>query len=130
VPRKSHRPTAEKKKLVRTLAAVGIKHEEIAQKIDIALSTLTRYYADELANGRTDANSQIAKSLFEKARGGDTTAMIFWLKCRAGWREAHRSDPPEKPTEKPRDIRDDLSEAALRILNRIGGDGELDPPAS
>jgi hypothetical protein len=29
-----------------------------------------------------EANSQIAQALFKKAKAGDTTAAIFWLKCR------------------------------------------------
>ncbi|MFL9997990.1 hypothetical protein PQR34_42825 [Paraburkholderia sediminicola] len=29
----------------------------------------------------------MAQSLYNKATGGDTIAAIFWLKCRAHWKE-------------------------------------------
>ena len=40
-----------------------------------------------------EANSQVAQTLFKKAIAGDTTAAIFWLKCRAGWRERGTAEP-------------------------------------
>lgn len=85
--RPSHKPTEEKRKLVRTLAAVGTKYEEIAVRLDIASDTLVKYYAKELTDGRIDANAQVAKSLFEQAKMGNTAAAIFWLKTRANWKE-------------------------------------------
>ena len=90
--RPAHEPTAETKMLVKTLAAVGITHEDIASKIGISADTLTKHYDRELKDGRIDANAQIAKGLFEQARGGNTTAQMFWLKTRAGWKETDRRE--------------------------------------
>lgn len=85
--RPAHKPTPENSKIARTLAAVGIRHEEIAEKLDISADTLTKYYRKELHDGRVDANAQIAKSLFDQAKSGNVSASIFWLKTRAGWKE-------------------------------------------
>jgi len=37
--------------------------------------------------GRAKAIGNIAKGLLQKAQGGDNTAMIFYLKTQAGWKE-------------------------------------------
>jgi hypothetical protein len=37
--------------------------------------------------GKARAIGAIAQNLIQKARGGDTTSMIFYLKTQAGWRE-------------------------------------------
>ena len=85
--RPPYQPTDHSKVQVKTLAAVGIRHEDIASKMGIIADTLTKYYRQELDEGRIDANAQIGKSLYEQAKAGNTTAMIFWLKTRAGWKE-------------------------------------------
>ena len=84
---KEHIPTEENQKLVRTLAAVGITHEDIASKLDISSDTLVKYYKKELDDGRIDANASIAQTLFQQAKNGNTSAAIFWLKTRARWKE-------------------------------------------
>ena len=85
--RPPHQPTDQTRLQAKTLAAVGIKHEDIAAKIGISADTLVKYYKQELDDGRVDANAQIGKSLYEQAKAGNTAAMIFWLKTRAGWKE-------------------------------------------
>jgi len=91
-----HRPTEESRTLVRSLAAYGVRHEDIASRLGISQDTLVRKYRVELDHGRVDANAAVAQTLYQKARAGDTTACIFWLKTRAGWREKvdlnHSSD--------------------------------------
>lgn len=87
VGRPPHEPTDQNRLQVKTLAAVGIRHEDIAAKLGISADTLTKYYRKELDDGRVDANAVVAKSLYEQAKTGNTSAMIFWLKTRAGWKE-------------------------------------------
>ena len=83
-----HKPTPEARKLVRALSAVGIRFEDIAIKLGISADTLTRKYRQDLDDGRIDANAAIGQTLFQQAKTGNTTAMIFWLKTRARWSEA------------------------------------------
>jgi transposase len=90
--RPSHEPTEQSRVQVKTLAAVGIRHEDIAAKLGISADTLVKYYKQELDDGRVDSNAQIGKSLYEQAKAGNTAAMIFWLKTRAGWRETTRHE--------------------------------------
>jgi uncharacterized protein YjcR len=82
-----HIPTEESKKVARTLSAVGITYEDIANKLDISSDTLVKYYKKELDAGRVDANASIGQTLFQQAKDGNTSAAIFWLKTRAGWKE-------------------------------------------
>jgi uncharacterized protein YjcR len=89
VGRPAHQPTDQNRLQVKTLAAVGIRFEDIAAKLGISADTLTKYYAKDLDDGRVDANAAIGKSLYDQARNGNTAAMIFWLKTRAGWKETN-----------------------------------------
>jgi len=84
---KEHIPTDESRKLVRSLSAVGIRYIDIAQKLDISDDTLVKHYKKELEDGRIDANASIGQTLFQQAKEGNTSAAIFWLKTRAGWKE-------------------------------------------
>lgn len=90
--RPSHKVTAEKQTIVKTLAAVGTTYEDIASKLKISSDTLVKYYPVELAEGRIDANAKVAKSLYDQATTGNTTAAIFWLKTRAKWKETDRHE--------------------------------------
>lgn len=84
-----HKPTEEQRKLVKALSSVGITYEDIADKLNISSDTLTKHYKEELRDGRVDANAQIAQSLFQNAKSGNTSAQMFWLKTRAQWKETN-----------------------------------------
>lgn len=79
--------TDENRRLVRALAAVGARHEDIAARLGISADSLTLHYRSELDEGRVDANAKVAQSLYQQALNGNVTAQIFWLKTRAQWRE-------------------------------------------
>ena len=88
------RPTAEQRQLVQHLAGFGIPQTDIRLLIidphrgkPISIPLLERVFREELDTGALKANAQIAGALYKKAIAGDTTAMIFWLKTRARWRE-------------------------------------------
>lgn len=85
--RKPHKPTDAQRQLVSLHATVGTTHETIADILGIHKETLYKYYTPELKQAREKANATIGGALFNKAKSGDTTAMIFWLKTRARWRE-------------------------------------------
>ena len=86
---KKHEPKQQDRDTVRRLSALGVPHEDIALRIKISSDTLVKYYQDELDEGRIDANSAIAGTLFNQAKKGNTAAAIFWLKTRARWKETH-----------------------------------------
>lgn len=77
------------------MAAFGIPVDQMVHLVfdkagkSISENTLRKHFGPELATGKVKSNAKIAQTLFNKAVGGDTTAMIFWLKTRARWKESH-----------------------------------------
>ena len=77
---------------VETLAAV-LNAEQVADYFGIGRRTFYSMMQrdEEIAarykRGKAKAIGAIAQGLINKARSGDTTAMIFFLKTQAGWRE-------------------------------------------
>jgi transposase-like protein len=84
----SHQPTEENRRLIRTLAGIGVPIKMVANQIGIDEKTLRKYYDDDIDVGQAKATSQIAKRLYDIAMSESKeslTACIFWLKCRAKW---------------------------------------------
>src|SRR5262245_21936118 len=80
-------PTTKEREQVAMMTAIGIPQPAICQIIGVTDKTLRRACRSEITTGQAQANAKVGKALFQKALAGDVTAMIFWLKCRAGWRE-------------------------------------------
>ena len=99
--RPPHLPNDDTRKQVYELSRVGTRYEDIAEVLSISDDTLVKHYKKELKLGRIEANAAIAGTLFEKAKNGDTSSMIFWLKSRAQWKETqkheHAGDPDGEP---------------------------------
>jgi|SRR5215469_1615524 len=80
---------------VTELALSGATDAEIAHSLGIDRTTLYRWkhrypeFCNALKDSKEVCDSAIVRSLFQKAREGDTTAMIFWLKNRQSkdWRD-------------------------------------------
>ncbi|MFA7174479.1 MAG: hypothetical protein WC340_13930 [Kiritimatiellia bacterium] len=87
-----HEPTRATRDLVQLHTMVGTTQETIASIIGIDPKTLRKYYRDELDQSKAKANATIGGALFNKAKSGDTTAMIFWMKTQAGWKETTAID--------------------------------------
>jgi len=88
---------------VETLAAV-LTTSQIADYFGIGRTTFFSMMernpeiAERYKRGKAKAIGAIAQGLIAKARGGDTTSMIFFLKTQAGWRETatiEHNVPPE-----------------------------------
>jgi len=75
------------RQLVQLHTTIGTPQEDIARILDIDPKTLRKHYRDELDLAKAKANATIGGALFNKAKAGDTAAMIFWMKTQAGWRE-------------------------------------------
>lgn len=82
-------PTEKDRKEVEALSGVGLPEEQIATLISggISRDTLRKYFDKELVSGKAKANSQVAKTLWQKATSGDTTAAIWWTKTQMRWKE-------------------------------------------
>lgn len=68
------------------------------------------------------AYAQIALTPFETAMNGNTTAMLWWEKTHAGWREGSAPDPPGIGIHAIEAITPDMSarEAAERYREELG----------
>ena len=84
--------TDPQKAEVETLAAV-LTTDQIADFFGIGRITFwsmmqrDEAIAERYKKAKARAIGAIAQGLIAKARGGDTTSMIFYLKTQAGWRE-------------------------------------------
>ena len=103
--RPPHLPTADTRIKVYTLSTVGTRHEDIASVLNISHDTLVKYYKEELDKGRIEANASVAETLFKQAKEGNTTAMIFWLKSRAKWKETSQHEISGNPYGTPVEVK-------------------------
>ena len=88
--RRAHHPDPGQRRQVEAMAGYGVPEAEIAGMVGIDPKTLRKHYRAELDHGHTKANARVAENLYHKATGEGreaVTAGIFWLKCRAGWKE-------------------------------------------
>ena len=80
----------EHSRMIHRLSGIGITHEQICDIVGISKPTLYKYYSEELKLGKAEATEMVAGNLFKVACGNDKnslTAMIFWLKTQAKWKE-------------------------------------------
>ena len=82
-----HAPTDATRQTVQLHTMVGTTQADIARVLGIDEKTLRKHYRDELDLAKAKANATIGGALFNQAKSGDTSAMIFWMKTQAGWRE-------------------------------------------
>ena len=80
---------------VETLAAL-LNQDQIADYLGVSRTTFNAIcgrdpdVAARYKRGKAKAIAHVANGLLQKARGGDTVSMIFYLKTQAGWRETDR----------------------------------------
>jgi len=77
------------KKQIEALAGFGLTLDQIALVLNISPRTLDNWLQNDEINalykkGCAVAEATIARTLFEKAKAGDMTALIWWEKTRAG----------------------------------------------
>lgn len=88
----AHKPDKASRDTVMMHSMVGTPQTDIARVLGIDEKTLRKHYRDELDLASAKANATIGGALFNKAKSGDTTAMIFWMKTRARWTERSELD--------------------------------------
>ena len=94
----------------------GLTDDQIAHNLGVSRSTLAEWkkrfpdLSDALKKGKDVVDYEVENALLERAKGGDTTAQIFWLKNRrpGKWR-----DKPEAPGDS------DALKKALALLEDI-----------
>lgn len=127
--RPSFQATEEQRRQVEHLAAFGIPVEQMVHLVFdksgkcISENTLRKHFRTELQTGQVKANAKIARTLYEKASNGDTTAMIFWLKTRARWRESPQSlelsGPDGRPMEQLSMTPSEFEKVARKVADEV-----------
>src|ERR1700719_2735659 len=94
-------PTKDQRTTVEMMAGFGIHLHDIClvvvnpdTKKPITEKTLRKKFPRELETGAVKANAAVVTSLYKNATQGDTTAQIWWTKCRMGWKDTSRQDAP------------------------------------
>ena len=78
---------------VEELASLGLSEQQIADSLGISRSTLSRRKNDNetfetaLRKGKAKAVVKACSALMTQIEKGSLRAIIFYLKCRGGWRE-------------------------------------------
>ena len=110
--------TPESLQLIQGWARDGNLLKDIAAKMGVALSTLCEWQnrfpelAEALKKGKEVVDYEVENALLNKARSGDVTAMIFWLKNRR----------PDKWRDKQEVVNDN---SVKFVFEDIEEDGEL-----
>ena len=92
--RPAFEPTDAERKQVEALSGYGLPIDQIGALVrnGIHVDTLRAHFGPELVSGKSKANAQVGKNLFQKATGGDTTAMIWWSKTQMRWAETQKHE--------------------------------------
>ena len=87
MPKSKYQPTQDSRRQVKTLAGLGLRHEQICLSIGLrSPKTLRRYYSRELVLGIAESSTRIKQTAYRLGISGRDPAMtIFFLKARAGW---------------------------------------------
>lgn len=121
--RKPKTLTDEETVQVEALAAY-LSQEQMADYFGLARATFAAMVEREpeiarrYKRGKAKAIGLVAQGLLQKARNGDTTSAIFYLKTQAGWRETIRvGGEPDNPAALNVKVEDSLSELIARIAS-------------
>lgn len=93
---------------VESLAASGLTNQQIADSLGISESTLynnqreNEDFAAAIKRGRAKGIAVVTNALMKKVKEGNVTAMIFFLKSQAGWKETQAVDLNLSDEDKPK----------------------------
>ena len=92
--RPAFEPTIAERKQVEALSGYGLPIEQIGALVrdGIHIDTLRAHFSSELVSGKSKANAQVGKTLFQKVMAGDTTAAIWWSKTQMRWAETQKHE--------------------------------------
>jgi hypothetical protein len=103
----TYTPGARDRQQVETMVGLGFPAKDIALVMKVSVPTLRKHFAAELRLGQVKANVTVANNLYRLAtrENPSAVAVIFWLKTRAGWREAAPEAVPGKKEQAELDAR-------------------------
>src|SRR5437764_412551 len=97
--RPSFRVKEEDRKLVRSMAALGLRQDQIAETVGLrSPKTLRKHFRRQLDAGLAEATLMVARVAHKMATSGrNPGATMYWLKTRAGWSEKGKAPEPVEP---------------------------------
>jgi hypothetical protein len=103
MPRPSFGVKEEDRKLVKSLAALGLRQEQIAETVGLrSPKTLRKHFRAELNTGLAEATLAVARVAYEMANSGRYPQMtIFWNKCHQIRGQESQQEPEEKEKRPP-----------------------------
>lgn len=124
------RPTDEQRRVVEAMSACGVPHTAIAAVLGVNKETLEKHLRIELDTGLHKANARVAQFLYTGILGSATTppfadehdrmvSAMFWLKCRANWKETVTHEvirPVAEMSDEELQVRLDLEERAENVV--------------
>jgi len=87
MPKSKFAPTPAQRRIIKTMAALGVSQDLIAKRVGLSEGTLAAHFEQDLRTALPEMRAMVGASLFAKAKAGNIAAIIFWLKTRAGWSE-------------------------------------------
>jgi hypothetical protein len=83
MPRPNFTATEERRRMVKSMAGLGTRHEDIAAILEITPKTLRKHFRQELTLGAIEANARVGQTLFAMATSGrNIAATIYWDRTR------------------------------------------------
>jgi len=110
MPRPRLKPTAEQRRLVKAMAAMGIWQENIGSMLKIrSPKTLRKFFREELDRGLTEATFNMEQAQYKAGIAGNIEAQKNWLsrhkRCTEAAARPAASPPPfivcPEPKDKP-----------------------------
>jgi len=87
----------DQQKEIVDLASIGATNEEIAEKMECSHDTLTRNFAYLLKKGRAEMKMSVRRMMFEKARTGNPTMIIWLSKNILGYKDKIETSEEKEP---------------------------------
>lgn len=115
------------------MVSAGLTQVSIAQILEMSQDTLAKHYRKELDSGLDESIALAERSLYRRGLKGDTTALIFWLKARASWRDRDAMNVqvanivPDAETKKL-DVKQ-VEDAVFKALSQMRPGGRAKPAA-
>ncbi|MGF6954736.1 hypothetical protein [Paraburkholderia youngii] len=119
--------TDEQRQIVRSLVMNGVPVMKLCRHVinprtgrPVNYRTLARVFRTEIETAVEDANAAVVTNLYRiatspKESAPVVAAIIFWLRCKAGWRYADEAPPPAQ-TDEPMV---ENEETARRIMQEV-----------
>lgn len=104
-----HVPSEESRRMVRTMAACGLKPDQMSLVLNIPTEELERVYFREIKTGALEANVQVGSTILgiaiDRNHPQCMQAATFWQRAMAGWRDVRKvetatADLPDEQKQK------------------------------